>query len=157
MLTQPMLGGKTLSRSCLLCQPLTRRDLPSQRPLLLVLSQYPNRLVLGVLEMPSVTLSSVGSAVLPCDYLAAKGTTVGVSFSSSTSSAAYQLQATLDDPMRVTSPTWFNVSTTTYTSSTNFDLPTIMQILTPVAGVRINSTGLSAGSITLRAIQNVGG
>jgi len=114
-------------------------------------------LVLGVLEMPSVTLSSVGSAVLPCDYLAAKGTTVGVSFSSSTSSAAYQLQATLDDPMRVTSPTWFNVSTTTYTSSTNFDLPTIMQILTPVAGVRINSTGLSAGSITLRAIQNVGG
>jgi len=107
--------------------------------------------------MPSITLSSVGTAYLPTDYIGAKGATVGVTFSTSTSSAAYQLQATLDDPMRVTSPTWFFISTTTYTSSTNFDQPTIMQILTPVAGVRINSTGLSAGSITLRALQNAGG
>src|SRR5215510_8531787 len=103
--------------------------------------------------MPSVTLSSVGSAQLPCDYIGAKTTSVGVTFSSSTSSAAYQLQATLDDPMQVTSPTWFNVSTSTYTSSTDFDMPTIMQILTPVAGVRINSTGLSAGSIALTVLQ----
>jgi len=105
----------------------------------------------------TITLSSVGTAYLATDYIGAKTTTVGVTFSTSTSSAAYVLQATLDDPMRTTSPTWFFISTTTYTSSTNFDQPQIMQILTPVAGVRISSTGLSAGSMTLRVLQNAGG
>jgi hypothetical protein len=107
--------------------------------------------------MPSVTLSSAGTAYLPTDYRAAKTTTAGVTFSSSTSSAAYQLQATLDDPMWSASPTWFLVSSVTYTSSTNFDTPTLLSITTPVAAVRINSSGLSSGSITLKMLQTAGG
>lgn len=108
--------------------------------------------------MPSVTLSSAGtSSVIPTDYIGAKTTSVTATFSSSTSSAAFNIQGTLDDPMKVSSPTWFFLSTTTWTSSTNFDTPTMLQVLTPVAGVRLNSTGLSSGSITIRVLQNAGG
>jgi hypothetical protein len=107
--------------------------------------------------MPSITLSSAGTAYIATDYIGAKTTSINVSFTSSTSSAAYQLQGTLDDPMRVTSPTWFLLSTTTFASSTNFDTPTLVQVQTPLAGVRINSTGLSSSAITLRVLQNAGG
>ncbi len=108
--------------------------------------------------MPSVTLSSAGtSATLPTDYIGAKATTVGATFSSSTSSAAFQFQVTLDDPYKSSSPVWFYGSSVTFTSSTNFDAPSILQILTPIAGVRVISTGLSSGSITLRLLQNAGG
>jgi len=107
--------------------------------------------------MPSITLSSVGTAFLVTDYIGAKTTSVVVTFTSSTSSAAYQLQATLDPPQTVASPTWFLVSSTTFTSSSNFDTPTMISILSPVAAVRINSTGLSSSAIVLRVLQNAGG
>lgn len=107
--------------------------------------------------MPSVTISSAGTGYLTLDYIGAKTTSISASFSSSTSSAAYQIQGTFDSPQMVSSPTWFLLSTTTFTSSTNFDTPTMVQVLTPIAGVRLNSTGLSSGSITLRVLQNAGG
>jgi hypothetical protein len=108
--------------------------------------------------MPSITLSSAGTATLLTDYIGAKATTIGVTFSSSTSSAAYQVQVTLDTSAASgVSPTWFLASSVTFASSTNFDTPTALQYLSPIAGVRINSTGLSSGSITLRVLQNAGG
>lgn len=108
--------------------------------------------------MPSVTLSSVGtSTVIVTDYLGAKTTSIQATFSTSTSSAFAQIQGTLDDPMKTTSPTWFLISTTTFTSSTNFDIPAMISVLSPIGGVRLNSTKLSAGSITLQVLQNAGG
>lgn len=109
--------------------------------------------------MASITASSAGtSATLITDFVGAKTTSINVTFSTSTSSAAYQLQGTLDSSAQTgASPTWFLLSTTTFTSSTNFDTPTLVQVTTPLAGVRLNSTGLSAGSITLRVLQNAGG
>jgi len=109
----------------------------------------------------SVSLSSASgqSAALPLDYIGAKATTLAARFGSSTSSAAFNIQVTLDDPARVTTPSWFFLSSTpvTYTSSTNFDVLPIVQVLTPIAAARLNSTGLSSGTITLFALQNSGG
>lgn len=107
--------------------------------------------------MPSITISSAGTSnAIQLDWVGAQTTSLSVSFGSSTSSAATQVQGTFDDPMRNTSPTWFLLSTTTFTSSTHFDTPTLLQILSPIAGVRLNSTGLSSSNITLRWLQNAG-
>lgn len=106
----------------------------------------------------SITISSAGTSdTLVLDYIGAKTTTLGAYFSSSTSSAAFNFQITLDSSAQGVTPTWFFASTTTFTSSTHFDLPTVVQVLTPIAGARLNSTGLSSGSITLKALQNAGG
>lgn len=108
--------------------------------------------------MASVTISSAGfSDAITLDYIGAKTTSITAFFGSSTSSAAYNLQGTFDSPMRSSSPSWFFLSTTTWTASTNFDLPTMLQITTPLAGARLLSTGLSSSTITLRTLQNAGG
>jgi hypothetical protein len=108
--------------------------------------------------MPSVTISSAGTSdSLILDYIGAKTTSVRGRFSSSTSSAAFTVQATLNSSARGETITWFTLSSATFTSSTNFDNAPLMQILTPLAGVRLNSTGLSSGSISLSVLQNSGG
>lgn len=109
--------------------------------------------------MPSVTLSSVGTATLNTDYLGAKTTSVAVRFTSSTSSDVFSVQATLDDPMVIASSnrSWFTLSSATIISTTSFDSGYYLPILTPVAAVRINSSVLSSGSIVLQVLQNAGG
>lgn len=108
--------------------------------------------------MPSVTISSAGTSEnLILDYVGAKTTSLRGFFSSSTSSAAFTIQATLQSSARGETVTWFTLSSATFTSSTAFDTVPFMQVLTPLAGVRLNSTGLSTGSITLTALQNAGG
>lgn len=111
--------------------------------------------------MPSVTLSSAGTATILVDYLAARTTTIGVAFVSSTSSSAYTTPQVTLDASAVTgaTPVWFSLSTAaavTFTSSTNFDTPPIFQITTPIAGVRVASSSTSGG-IVLRVLQNAGG
>ena len=117
--------------------------------------------------MPSVTASSAGtSATIRLDHIGPSGieATIAVVFTSSTSSAAFTLQGTLDDPALVTSPSWFNLSSnsatfatsspTTWTSSTHFDsMPLAIPVLTPLSAVRCNSTGLSSGGIKLTVLQ----
>jgi hypothetical protein len=111
----------------------------------------------------SVSLSSASgqSAALQLDYYASKGVTLAARFGSSTSSAAFSIQVSLDDPMLTSSAAmqWFYLSSSpvTYTSSTNFDTLPAIQVLTPIAAARLNSTGLSSGTITLKALQNAGG
>ena len=112
--------------------------------------------------MTIVTLSSVGTVIASVDYIGAGTTTVNVSFSSSTSSASFvtPIQFTLDDPMRSSRILWINASTVaaaTLTASTAFDTITTVNFLTPIAGVRVTSTGITASSVLLRVLQTAGG
>jgi hypothetical protein len=108
--------------------------------------------------MPSVTISSAGTGgSIITDWIGAKTTSVTATFSTSTSSAAFKLEGTLDSSALGFSPMWFALSTTTFTSSTHFDSPPFVQVQSPLAGVRLNSTGLSAGTITMDVLQNAGG
>jgi hypothetical protein len=101
--------------------------------------------------MPTVTLSSIGtSPAIALDYIAAKATTFSVTASTS-GSWNYTVQGTLDDPMRVTSPTWFTLSSAALTATS-----TITSFLSPLAGVRLNSS-VNGGTLTLWALQNAGG
>src|SRR5262245_27266275 len=106
--------------------------------------------------MPSVTISSAGTSTpIVTEYLGGRKqgrrTSAQVNFSSSTSSAACQMQGTLNDP-RSSAARWFALSTNTFTSSDEFDSGVFLSLKSPVTGIRLNSTGLSSGSITLRVL-----
>lgn len=111
--------------------------------------------------MPSVSRSSVGTVTIPTDYIGAKTTTISVVFTSSTSSAFFQTpMVTLDDPMRVTTPSWVQLSSAAnviYASSTDFDLPFIKSVSTPIAGVRVTCSNIDSGAIVVKVLQNAGG
>lgn len=101
--------------------------------------------------MPTVTLSSVGtSGSIALDYIAAKATTFAVTASTS-ATWNYTVQGTLDDPMRVASPTWYTVSSANLTATS-----TISVIAGPMAGLRLSSS-VNGGTLTLQVLQNSGG
>lgn len=119
--------------------------------------------------MPSITTSSAGTAAtLRLDHYSTNSsrTTITARSASSTGSASFTIQGTIDDPALVASPTWFTISsngivgstTATVWDSTNatdFDsLPLAIAITTPLAAVRLNSSGNGgAVTLTLTALQ----
>src|ERR1700680_2267497 len=98
-----------------------------------------------------VSLSSVGvSRAVNLDWMSGKSVLASVTFGSTSMTAAYTIQTTLDDLQTVSSPVWADASSALSGTSSNFSL-------TPApAGIRINSTALSSGSLTLRALQGIG-
>lgn len=105
----------------------------------------------------TVTLSSVGTSnALQLDYLGAKTTTVQLTLTSTTMTADFTVQYTLDNPTIDSSPIWTAVSTTHY-SSTIMDTGATITFTTPISALRINSTAISSSSIRLKALQNAGG
>lgn len=105
----------------------------------------------------TVTLSSVGTSnAILLDYIGAKTATIALTLTSTSMTADFTVQCTLDDPNIVSSPIWFNASTTHYSSGIADD-GKLVTFLTPVAAVRINSTAISSSSIRMQALQNAGG
>lgn len=113
--------------------------------------------------MTTVTLSSVGvSAYVAGDWIGSKPTTVAVSLGSTTMTADFTIQYTLDDIQVSTSPVWFSLSSeigssATHFSSANADAGVTVGLLYPVAALRISSSALSSSSLTMRVLQGVGG
>lgn len=105
----------------------------------------------------TVTLSSVGTSNgIVLDYVGAKTTSLALILGSTTMTADFTIQITLDSSVRGDTVNWVGLSTTHYTSAIA-DSGAYVSITTPVAGVRINSSTLSSASITLKALQNAGG
>jgi hypothetical protein len=102
------------------------------------------------------TLSSIGtSGVIVLDPKA-KSTTVMLSASAS-SSANLTIQATLDDPSAVPAPTltWAAISSA-ISSSAAEGVGVMYTVVSPLGGVRLNSTAVSATTtVTLKALQSV--
>lgn len=90
----------------------------------------------------------------------AKSTTV-LWTATSGSSAYALLEMSLDDPTIVGGPTttWAPLSSGTISSSNMAATPLVYTILSPIGGVRINSTtgstGATAATFTLKALQSV--
>ena len=120
--------------------------------------------------MPTVIASSAGtSATIRLDHIGPGGNrcTITVKSGSSTALGSFRIEGTIDDPALVASPTWFGISSAgalgstspTVWDSTNADdfdsFPLVIAITTPLAAVRLNSSGLTAGSntLTLSALQ----
>ena len=111
----------------------------------------------------TTTLSSVGvSNPVNIDWMGAKFATVAVSLGSTTLSADFTIQFTLDDLQLSSSPTWITFgsstgSVATHFSSANADAGVVMGIAYPIAGLRISSTAISSSSLTMKVLQGVGG
>ena len=93
--------------------------------------------------------------------------TITARSASSTVLGSFRIEGTIDDPALVASPLWFGISSNGVfgsttptiwdsTNATDFDsFPPVIAVTTPLAAVRLNSTGLTAGSntLTLSALQ----
>lgn len=107
--------------------------------------------------MASVTLSSVGTATLILDYLGAKTTTARVTLGSTSMTVNATLQMTLDSSWATNqAANWFSASSVSI-SSAIADAGLTVNFLTPIAGLRLNSSAISASNVTLTALQNAGG
>jgi len=110
----------------------------------------------------SVTLSSVGtSGPINIDWMGGKPVTAIATLGSTTMTADFTIQYTLDDIQRTTTQTWFGLSSAigssvTHFSSANGDAGVTITFLNPVAALRISSTAISSSSITLRTLQGIG-
>lgn len=106
------------------------------------------------MAMPvSVTLSSAGtSRAVNLDWMSGKSVLASVTFGSTSMTAGYTIQTTLDDLQTIASSlvVWVDGSSLTTATSTNFSF-----IPSP-AGIRINSTGVSSSSLVLRVTQGIG-
>jgi len=123
----------------------------------------------------TVTLSSVGTSppgVL--NWRGGKPTTLTVSAATSQAAGDFYVQFTMDDLQLVggtSLATWFGFSSNTYSvenapalhynasavfpGSSNAEC-VFIPLPSPVAAVRINSTGISAGSLVMNVIQGEG-
>jgi hypothetical protein len=102
------------------------------------------------MEMPvSVTLGSsyIGRAV-DLDRMSSKFAAFTVTFSSS-GTAAWTAEGTLDDLLQVTSPAWFPLSSGSANSSASL-------VSSPLAGIRPNVAALSSATPTFRVPQGIG-
>lgn len=112
------------------------------------------------------------STVCNLNWVGGKPTTVVVAATNAGSSIFYNIQYTLDDVQRVGGSSlayWQNLSSnysdtgvsqssgSTFASS-NLDVNAglTVSLLSPVAAVRLNSTALTAGPLTLKVIQGEG-
>lgn len=112
--------------------------------------------------MPTTTLSSVGTSdPINMNWRGGKPITALVTLGSTTMSADFTLQYTLDDLQLTTTQTWIGVgsstgSSVTHFSSANGDAGVSWTFLNPVAALRISSTAISSSSLTLKALQGEG-
>ena len=109
-----------------------------------------------------VTLSSVGnSSPVALNWRGGSPTSVYANIGSSTATVDYTIQYTLDDAMLLAGSSlqvWINVgssvgSSATHFSSANFDTGVPVGFNYPIAAVRLNSTAISASTLTLRVNQ----
>ena len=108
-----------------------------------------------------VTLSSVGnSSPVALNWRGGSPTSVYANIGSSTATVDYTIQYTLDDAMLngSSNQVWINVgssvgSSATHFSSANFDAGVPVGFAYPIAAVRLNSTAISASTLTLRVNQ----
>ena len=103
----------------------------------------------------TVSLSSAGTATIMLDPV--RSTTSLMVTLTSASSGAFQLEASLDDPTVVGSPsaTWSQLSSGLAMVSSNVvGNGLVYTVLSPLAAVRINSSS-NVGTITLKAHQSV--
>lgn len=112
--------------------------------------------------MPTTTLSSVGtSPPINLNWRGSKPITAMVTLGSTTLTADFTVQFTLDDLQLSSSPVWVGLGSSTGSSATHFssanaDSPVVIGFLYPIAGLRISSTALSSSSLTLKALQGEG-
>jgi len=112
--------------------------------------------------MPTTTLSSVGvSNPINLDWRGSKPITALVTLGSTTMTADFTIQFTLDDLQLVSSPTWVAIGSSTGSSATHFssanaDTAVTVGFLYPIAGLRISSTALSSSSLRLTTLQGEG-
>lgn len=102
------------------------------------------------------SLSSVGTVTAYVDP-ATSPTTVGVEFATSSMSAAYNVQYTLDDPLYLAAigstraAVWFNDPT--LASSVGISSGATTSYTYPIAGVRVNVSAISSGTVVLSVLQ----
>lgn len=104
----------------------------------------------------SVTLSSAGTATMVLNPVA-KSTTLILSVSSN-STGYVQVDASLDDPTILNGPTatWATVSSAAaMSSSLVFTTPLVYTILSPIAAVRLYSSGVNTATLQLHALQSI--
>lgn len=112
--------------------------------------------------MPTTTLSSVGtSPPLNLNWRGSKPVSALVTLGSTTMTADFTIQFTLDDLQLVPTPTWVSLGSSTGSSATHFssanaDASVILGLLYPVAGLRISSTAISSSTLTLKVLQGEG-
>ena len=110
----------------------------------------------------TVTLSSVGvSGPINLDWRGSKPVTAVVTLGSTTMTADFTIQFTLDDSQLTTTQVWTTVGSSTGSSATHFssanaDASVTVGFLYPIAALRISSTAISSSSLTLRALQGAG-
>ena len=110
----------------------------------------------------AVSSTPGASAVANLNWIGGKPITASVIPSAATSSGVFELQYSLDDVMRSSSPIWSGVSSapgvpaTVFYSTTCFPDGLFWSFTSPVAAIRINSTGLNCGSFTLKVTQGEG-
>lgn len=109
------------------------------------------------------TTTTINSSAVNLNWIGGKPSTVSLTFTTSLSSNTAQIQYTLDDIMRTSSPVWLSVASTAasstiavYPSSTWFDAGVTLSFLNPVAAVRFVSTNFSSGTITMKVLQGEG-
>lgn len=107
----------------------------------------------------TVTLSSVGTATIILNPVA-KSTTVALSASVASSLTVAQIDMTLDDPTTTPAPTiqWVLLSSAAaMVGSSVTVLQAVYTVLSPIGGVRINSTTVTASSatFTMKVLQSV--
>jgi hypothetical protein len=95
--------------------------------------------------------ASGSSPTIPLDWIGAKATTFSVAATTSCT-VDYTIEGTIQDPMRVTSPSWFTLSSAHLSASSSLG-----NWLSPLAGIRVTSTSISSTVLTLTAPQNAGG
>lgn len=103
----------------------------------------------------SVTLSSAGTATMILNPVA-KSTTVLLTATSGSSGGFITVELTLDDPTTTPSPTiaWGSLSSAAAITSSNVT-SLLWTVLSPIGGVRLNSSGVGNASFTLKALQSV--
>jgi hypothetical protein len=101
------------------------------------------------------------------NWIGGKPTTISLTFTSSTATNDVVVQYSLDDVMRVasTSVVWGSLSSGGITNSTTpfhfasttwSDNAFTVQVLSPIAAVRMGSTTMGGGSATLKVAQGEG-
>ncbi len=104
----------------------------------------------------SVSLSTTGTATMFLNPVA-KSTTVLLSASIQSSVSVVQVELSLDDPTIPGGPsaTWALLSSATAMSS--FSAGLVYTVLSPIGGLRLNSTSMAGSSTTytLKALQSV--
>lgn len=121
--------------------------------------------------MPAATVSLTSASTststpVNLNWIGGKPTTVSLSFSSSTQTSDVTVQYSLDDILKVASSLvqWLPVASSAasstpahYQSSNFFDTGVTLSFLNSIAAVRLGSTNISSGSVSLRVLQGEGG